>query len=561
MALTNVAAMSVLPERHFLAFATGSSYSLDDNGKAIAYFLALAPGDQIDSVGLRVYTKTGSPGPKFVVGVEGASTTQGEPSGTYLTGIDNTTAAKSAVLDNSLLPSSGIAWISLANPYKNAGTTTKFVAVTVRHAGSGTDFSGSDNFRLGVIETDPISQVFYPFAATLESGDWSQLKGIPAIAVRDSSRGFLGGTSGIISESPEGIDATATYPARGLVWKSAYGCRISAVNLNLGFIDNTAEFRIRAYRNGSEVLNTPVLAKECEYDEFGGADAFLTIPFSPFEVRAGDVLRLVVQATAGTLVGRSLAFGSSADRLAFTRGLDIQSTKATSAWAWTDDDTTLFSMTPVIDQIDFQSAAITGPAKKISVRSGLSDFIANVFVPSNSSPTGKTDLAHNTPNLKAFFTRNTGAAATEITLVDMTLGSYTSGGFKEISDADMPGWYQFCIPDAALVAGADSVAIMIRGADGMLPVTLEIALDEEVVLAPKGFNNLGAPAEPTNTTLATLTWPERLWYASQWVVGGRIDDRDAKTLTLSDNSGDPKASTNYTDVDGTLTIPAFTLTA
>lgn len=560
MALTNVAAMSVLPERHYLDTGTGASFTLDASGKALAYFLALAPGDQIDSVGLIVNTKAGTPGPNFVVGVEGASTTQGEPSGSYLTGIDNSTPAKSAVLDNTSMPVTGIVWITLANPYKNTGTTTKFVAVTVRYAGSGTDFSGSNKISLSTIASDPITQVYYPFVATLESGDWTQVKGIPKIAVRDSSRGLLGGSIGV-SYSHDAFDETAAFPARGIVWKSAYGCRISALNLNVGFVDATAEFRIRAYRNGVEVLNTPVIAKECEYEEYAGAEAFLTIPFAPFEVAAGDVVRIVVQATSGQFTGSYLVFGSSADRLAFTRGLDIQSTKATSGWAWTDDDTTLFSIVPIIDQIDFANASIAGPAKKISVRSGRTGFIANVFVPSRSAPTGRTGLAHNTAELKAFYTRNSASSATEIALVNMTLGTYTSGGFKEISAANMPGWYQLCIPDAALAAGADSVAVMIRGADGMLPVTLEIALDEEVVLAPKGFNNLGAPAEPTNTSLATLTWPERLWYASQWVVGGRIDDRDAKTLTLSDNSGDPKASTNYTDVDGTLTIPAFTLTA
>jgi len=66
-------------------------------------------------------------------------------------------------------------------------------------------------------------------------------------------------------------------------------------------------------------------------------------------------------------------------------------------------------------------------------------------------------------SVTATWYRQGDAAPTAITLV--ALGSanaaWASGGWREISAANMPGWYRIDIPNAAFASGADWVALQI----------------------------------------------------------------------------------------------------
>lgn len=81
---------------------------------------------------------------------------------------------------------------------------------------------------------------------------------------------------------------------------------------------------------------------------------------------------------------------------------------------------------------------------------------------------GKTGLLYSTTLLVAYYVRN-GGSATAITLATLSAANsaYSSGGFKEVDAANMPGVYRLDLPDAALASGADSVLIMLKGAVGM----------------------------------------------------------------------------------------------
>src|SRR3954469_20756550 len=83
---------------------------------------------------------------------------------------------------------------------------------------------------------------------------------------------------------------------------------------------------------------------------------------------------------------------------------------------------------------------------------GVTSQILQVFIADSSSTTGAglTGLLFNTASLTAYYHKDTDTTATAITLVTMTVGTFTSSGFKEIDATNMPGWYQFCPPDAAL---------------------------------------------------------------------------------------------------------------
>ncbi len=88
-----------------------------------------------------------------------------------------------------------------------------------------------------------------------------------------------------------------------------------------------------------------------------------------------------------------------------------------------------------------------------------------------------TGLAFNTAGLKAYYYREGAGASVAITLVTMTLGTWTSGGFIVIDGTNMPGTYQLGVPDAALAAGAKSVLIELSGAANLNPIIIVIELE------------------------------------------------------------------------------------
>lgn len=79
-----------------------------------------------------------------------------------------------------------------------------------------------------------------------------------------------------------------------------------------------------------------------------------------------------------------------------------------------------------------------------------------------------------------------GASATvPITPATMTVGTWASGGFKEIDATNMPGWYEVGVPNAAFASGK-SVGIQIKGstgtATGMANCNVEIQEDTSVIV-------------------------------------------------------------------------------
>jgi hypothetical protein len=115
---------------------------------------------------------------------------------------------------------------------------------------------------------------------------------------------------------------------------------------------------------------------------------------------------------------------------------------------------------------------------KLIRKAGDTSNIEQVFIQDSSSTTGAglAGLTSSSSGLTAYYHRDTDTTATAITLATMTVGTFTSSGFKEIDATNMPGWYQFCPPDAALASGAKSVAIHLKGATNMAPLPIEIQL-------------------------------------------------------------------------------------
>jgi hypothetical protein len=116
---------------------------------------------------------------------------------------------------------------------------------------------------------------------------------------------------------------------------------------------------------------------------------------------------------------------------------------------------------------------------KLSRQTGTTSHILQVFIGNTSSSTGAglTGLLFNTSGLTCYYKRNTGTASVSVTLVTITtLGTYVSGGFKEIDPTNMTGWYEFHPPDAAYAASASSVGFHLQGAANMAPLPIEVEL-------------------------------------------------------------------------------------
>lgn len=132
---------------------------------------------------------------------------------------------------------------------------------------------------------------------------------------------------------------------------------------------------------------------------------------------------------------------------------------------------------------------------KISRNVGATSQILQIFIADSSSTTGAglTGLVFNTSSLTAYYHKDLDTTATAISLVTMTVGTFTSSGFKEIDATNMPGWYQFCPPNAALSTGS-SVGFLLKGAANMAPLPIEVDLDSQVDVRQWNGTNVSAPA-------------------------------------------------------------------
>jgi hypothetical protein len=190
---------------------------------------------------------------------------------------------------------------------------------------------------------------------------------------------------------------------------------------------------------------------------------------------------------------------------------------------------------------------------KLVRKAGDTSNILQIFIADSSSTTGGglTGLVFNSGSLTAYYHRDTDTTATAMTLVTMTVGTFTSLGFKEIDATHMPGWYQFCPPDAALAAGAKSVAFHLQGASNMAPLPIEIQL---VAIDVQDSVRAGLTALPNAAAEAAGGLYTRGTGAGQinQPANGEIDARVAAILSTVDLSTTMKTSVEDTVWDTTL---------
>ena len=114
-------------------------------------------------------------------------------------------------------------------------------------------------------------------------------------------------------------------------------------------------------------------------------------------------------------------------------------------------------------------------------------------------------LLFNTASLTAYFNRSgeTGAA-TQISLVTATKGTFTSSGFIAVDATNQPGEYELHIPNAVLATGADRATIVIEGAANLKPITINIDLVAEIDLGSDNRALVSADAHTSGETVADV---------------------------------------------------------
>jgi hypothetical protein len=132
-------------------------------------------------------------------------------------------------------------------------------------------------------------------------------------------------------------------------------------------------------------------------------------------------------------------------------------------------------------------------------------FRFKIYDSTKTDGSGLTGLVYNSSGLVCAYSSD-GAAATAVVLSAGTVGTWSSGGFKEIDATNLPGWYEFGIPNAALSASGQRVQIHLHGATNMYAVDQTIEL---VGYNPQDSTALGLTRldAAVSTRMAAFTLP------------------------------------------------------
>lgn len=120
---------------------------------------------------------------------------------------------------------------------------------------------------------------------------------------------------------------------------------------------------------------------------------------------------------------------------------------------------------------------------KLTIKKGTTSKLIQIFIldTSQEDGSGLTGLVHNSAGLTAYYIREGSASTSVISLVTAAVGTWASGGFKEVDATNMPGVYEMGIPNACLASGAEQVIIFLKGATKMVNLPMEIQLDDNTV--------------------------------------------------------------------------------
>lgn len=182
---------------------------------------------------------------------------------------------------------------------------------------------------------------------------------------------------------------------------------------------------------------------------------------------------------------------------------------------------------------------------QISRQAGTTGHITHIFVQDTSRTDGGglTGLTNASSGLVCAYKRNKDAAAVAVTLDAIvalgTYGTYAAGhaGFKEVDAALWPGLYEFQVPNAAMIAGAGSVAFSFKGATNMASTPLFIELtgvnnQDGVAGGMSALPNANAGAA-SGLFVLDASAHALVYSVSQPVTAGTVSDKAGYALAIA----------------------------
>lgn len=163
-----------------------------------------------------------------------------------------------------------------------------------------------------------------------------------------------------------------------------------------------------------------------------------------------------------------------------------------------------------------------------------------------------TGLAYNTASLVAYYRAGATGTVTAITLATQTVGgAYSSGGFVEISSANMPGLYRFDIPNA-VIASAGEANITFSGAANLAAHTLKIIVTELDLYnrsqlfqkaMTESYNANGSAPTVEQALMGILQNLTQFAYAGTTKTVKKLDGATSAMVCTLDSSTAPTSST------------------
>jgi microcompartment protein CcmK/EutM len=148
---------------------------------------------------------------------------------------------------------------------------------------------------------------------------------------------------------------------------------------------------------------------------------------------------------------------------------------------------------------------------KLERLAGATSELWDIFIQNATLSTGAglAGLTTASAGLTWSYHRNTATQSVAVTLAAMSLGTFTSGGFREINSVSMTGMYQICPPNLALAAGASNVSMLLQGAANMVPVPIEVQLmgsNPDVALSTESIaTQVWTTVSSRTVTVATMS--------------------------------------------------------
>lgn len=122
----------------------------------------------------------------------------------------------------------------------------------------------------------------------------------------------------------------------------------------------------------------------------------------------------------------------------------------------------------------------------MNVKKGTESYIVEVMVRDATTGLGKTGIAYG--DVAYSYWRRGAATGVNGTCVAMSKGTYADHGWVELDATNQRGLYQFGVPDAALVTGADGVTINLTSADAIdVSIAINLIEVDELGIAKENF--------------------------------------------------------------------------